>query len=179
VAEELLSRSKQALATLNEEIGPPIEIRARPGLHQEQFELSVLEPGSPVELDLPWLRDTHPDAESEARSGGTGPDGRSDEGEAKRNGRRRRRGGRGRSSETLIAEGELPPEGGGDGAGDDASDEPLAGPVGPPAGEQVAESVEGVAPEQSPPAVEPEGGSGDSPQTVDSEVESRIIPRSE
>lgn len=198
VAEELLSRSKQALATLNEEIGPPIEIRARPGLHQEQFELSVLEPGTPVELDLPWLRDTHPDAESEARSSDSGPDGKNDEGEGKRNGRRRRRGGRGRSSETLVAEGELPAEEDRDEAGEDVdgaepaptpeplalaspaeSSEPNASPLGPAAGDLAAESAEGVAPEQTPSAVEPEGGSGDSPQAVDSEAESRIIPRSE
>jgi ribonuclease G len=100
VAEELLSRSKQAMAELSEEVGTPIEVRARPGLHQEQFELSVLESGPPVELDLPWLRDTHPDA------------GGGEENGTKKNGRRRSRGGRGRSSEKVVAEGEVSAEGG-------------------------------------------------------------------
>ena len=207
VAEELLSRSKEALARLTEEIGPPIEIRARPGLHQEQFELSVVESGSPVELELPWLRDTHPDAESRSRSDEPGPNGRDGEGEGKRSGRRRR-GGRGRSSETLIAEGELPAEdievdavGANADANADAdaetdaepsaASEPLAlgstdgsgeaipDPNGLRAGEPAAESAEEIPAEPPPPAGEPGGGSGDSPQTVDSEAESRILPRSE
>jgi ribonuclease G len=99
VAEELLARSKAQLAKLSEDIGAQIEVRARPGLHQEQFELSALESGPPVELDLPWLRDRHPDAESDEEAGGN-----------KSRGRRRARGGRNRSagrSETVIAEGEL------------------------------------------------------------------------
>jgi ribonuclease G len=88
VAEELLTRSKEALAKLSEEIGRDIEVRARPGIHQEQYELTVLEPGPPAELELSWLNDTHPDARKE-----------SDEtGGAKRSGRRRGRGGRGRGA---------------------------------------------------------------------------------
>jgi hypothetical protein len=98
VAEELLTGSKQALAILSEEIGRDIEVRARPGIHQERFELIVLEQGEPVELELAWLRDRHPDAQDENAE------------PAKRNGRRRGRGGRGRaSSELLIAEGEIDP----------------------------------------------------------------------
>lgn len=85
VAEELLLRCKQQLADLGEAIGKEIEIRARPGIHQEQFELSFLESGPPAEIELSWLNDTHPDARKQ--------DGEGDE----RGGRRgRRRGGRGR-----------------------------------------------------------------------------------
>jgi len=202
VAEELLSRSKEALATLTEEIGPPIEIRARPGLHQEQFELSVLEPGSPVELDLPWLQDTHPEAESEGRSDGPEPNGKDGEGDGKRNGRRRRRGGRGRSSQTVVAEGELPadsPDGTDEGKRAEGVEGVESGD-GDPArrGEEARDGLDGgnhaspdtteddpsaarepltlVSPQGSP---EPGDGSGDSSQAVDAEAESRILPRSE
>ena len=97
VAEQLLSHGKAALSELSEEIGHPIEVRAKPGLHQEQFDLTTLEAAPPAEFDLPWLRDRHPDApkeggeeESETKSG--------------RGGRRRSRGGRGRSSRGERAE---------------------------------------------------------------------------
>ncbi len=247
VAEELLSRSKDALAKLSDEIGPPIEVRARPGLHQEQFELSVLESGPPVDLDLPWLRDAHPDAEPADGGDSSRTDG-------KKEGRRRRRGGRGRSGEAVIAEGELPSEEataespgteaetqtgtqtdtdtdadtdagnradtaagtdaeGGTGArsaksavetpleaaqadpsgaetpGEIPTPAParaelpdreaaprgdrLAGPVEPA---RSASSTEPSAPE---PGIGPEGESGDSPQAVDAQAESSILPRSE
>ena len=93
VAEELLSRSKEALAKLGEEIGKDIEVRARPGIHQEQYELTVLEPGPPAELELCWLNDTHPDA----RKDGSKSKESGDENEGgRKSGRRRGRGGRGR-----------------------------------------------------------------------------------
>jgi ribonuclease G len=92
VAEELLTHAKAALAKLHEEIGASIEVRARPGLHQEQFELTVLEPGPPAAIELPWLRDRHPDApKTEEESNKTG-------------GRRRSRGGRGRSRKNEAPE---------------------------------------------------------------------------
>ena len=50
VAEELLLRAKPAMAELSEAIGKDIEVRARPGMHQEQYELTVLEPGPPCLL---------------------------------------------------------------------------------------------------------------------------------
>lgn len=86
VAEELLTHAKAALAKVGDEIGVPVEIRARPGLHQELFELTMLEGGPPATLELPWLRDRHPDAPN---SEGEEP--------GKDGGRRRSRGGRGRS----------------------------------------------------------------------------------
>ena len=103
VAEELLTKSKPALAELSEAIGKDIEVRARPGMHQEQYELTVLEPGPPVEIELSWLNDTHPDARKakEKEEGG--------EGGSKR-GRRRGGRGRGRGGNGEAPEGEGAPE---------------------------------------------------------------------
>ncbi|MEE3330681.1 MAG: Rne/Rng family ribonuclease [Myxococcota bacterium] len=55
VASQLLGPEAGALATLSEELGREVEVRARPGLHQEQFELSALDQGPPVEISLSWL----------------------------------------------------------------------------------------------------------------------------
>jgi ribonuclease G len=183
VAEELLTGSKQALADLSEEIGRDIEVRARPGIHQERFELTVLEHGSSAEIKLAWLRDRHPDAQQE------------DDQPAKRNGRRRGRGGRSRgNSEVLIAEGELEPpapeietEPVDESAKPLAvaipavSDLPVSAPVEPPSGPASAvvesqDASESPQPESSSESVEE---SPETTQTVDSEAESRIIPRSE
>ncbi|MCC6640484.1 MAG: Rne/Rng family ribonuclease [Deltaproteobacteria bacterium] len=54
VAEQLL-RERAALHALERELGREIEVRARPGMHQEQFEITALEPGPPVPLTLRWL----------------------------------------------------------------------------------------------------------------------------
>jgi ribonuclease G len=183
VAEELLTGSKLALAELSEEIGRDIEVRARPGIHQERFELTVLEQGSPAELELVWLRDRHPDAQSE------------DNKPAKRNGRRRARGDRDPgSSEVLVAEGELDPPSPGtekEQAEDFAKplavaipavrDLPANAPGEPPSGPASAvvdsqDESESSDPESGP---EPVQESSETSQTVDSEAESRIIPRSE
>ena len=203
VAEELLTGSKLALAELSEEIGRDIEVRARPGMHQERFELTVLEPGAPVELDLAWLREQHPDAASEQ------------DGKTKRNGRRRGRGGRSRTeSEEIVATGAIAvdesetvtdePES--DQAADLNSDldKPLeVAETGVPDSTPPADTPESTTPESASnladiPAVAPAESSvtptesvatTDSPdstgpreaetsQPVDSEAESRIIPRS-
>jgi hypothetical protein len=112
VAEELLTHAKAALAKLNEEIGASIEVRARPGLHQEQFELTVLEPGPPAEIELSWLRDRHPDApKTEDETSKTG-------------GRRRSRGGRGRSRRSEAAESSA--SSGADQSDSESVDAPLA-----------------------------------------------------
>ena len=197
VAEELLSHAKKALSKVSEEIGVSVEIRARPGLHQEQFELTVLEPGPPAEIDLPWLRDHHPDApkargvsrDSSDVSESRGPRSREAEaGEADElaGGRRRSRGGRGRGRAQRSESGE---------SGDEAaaSDEPLEpeaddGPDGieresmPDAQDLQAES-ETIKPTRD----DGEGAGSEAPptektetlQAIDSEAESRIIPRSE
>jgi ribonuclease G len=185
VAEELLTGSKQALADLSEEIGRDIEVRARPGIHQERFELTVLEHGSSAEIELAWLRERHPDAQQE------------DDQPAKRNGRRRGRGGRSRgNSEVLIAEGELEPP------APEVETEPVAestkplavaipavsdlpegAPLEPPSGPAgaVVESQETSESPQPEPSSDSDSveESPETTQTVDSEAESRIIPRSE
>jgi len=61
VAHQLLGPESEALESLSEELGRRIEIRARPGLHQEQFEVSALDQGPPVEIALPWLEERKPD----------------------------------------------------------------------------------------------------------------------
>ncbi|NRA07571.1 MAG: Rne/Rng family ribonuclease [Myxococcales bacterium] len=55
VAEMLLGPVRQATARLGEELGREVEVRARPGLHQEQFEVTALDTGAPVSLSLRWL----------------------------------------------------------------------------------------------------------------------------
>ena len=55
VAEQLLGPAKAALAALGEQLGREVEVRARPGLHQEQFEVTALGDGPPVEIPLRWL----------------------------------------------------------------------------------------------------------------------------
>jgi ribonuclease G len=55
VAELLLGSEREALAELEIQLGRAIEVRAVPGLHQEQFELSALDQGPPVALHMPWL----------------------------------------------------------------------------------------------------------------------------
>ncbi len=55
VAEMLLGPMKEDLAELSAEVGREIEVRAKPGMHQEQFEVLALGEAEPVELDVPWL----------------------------------------------------------------------------------------------------------------------------
>ena len=147
---------------------------------------------SPAELDLAWLRDRHPDAQSENAE------------PAKRNSRRRGRGGRSRdTSEVLIAEGELEPpspsleteaEAESGSEQDKETSKPLAvavpavsdlaarAPGEPPSGPASAtvespETSKSTNPAESEP--DPVEESTETAQTVDSEAESRIIPRSE
>ncbi len=91
VAEQLLSGGKDALAQLGEELGREIEVRARPGLHQEQFEVSSLDEGPAVVLKLSWLEKPKPEDEKPATS---------------RRSRGRRGRGRGRDSEAASEAGE-------------------------------------------------------------------------
>ncbi len=95
VAAELLAGSKPAMAQLSEDIGHDIEVRARPGMHQEQYELTVLEAGPPAEFELCWLNDVHPDtraaADKEEKEKKKAEAKKEDGGGAKR-GRRRGRG---------------------------------------------------------------------------------------
>ena len=70
VAEVLLGPARKALAALAEELGREIEIRARPGQHQEQFEVTALDAGPPFALSLGWLGV----GETESRGGEVGVD---------------------------------------------------------------------------------------------------------
>jgi ribonuclease G len=67
VAAALLGPARQASADLITQLGREIEIRARPGLHQEQFEVTALDEGPPVKLVLGWLSDQRPDPEAGAQ----------------------------------------------------------------------------------------------------------------
>ncbi|MEE3326922.1 MAG: Rne/Rng family ribonuclease [Myxococcota bacterium] len=90
VAEQLLRIEEKPLASLSEDLGKEIEVRARPGLHQEQFEVEALDDGPPVEIKLQWLRDPAEIA-AEEESLAKAKD------ESKQNGKSKRsRGGRGR-----------------------------------------------------------------------------------
>jgi len=55
VAEMLLGPMRSALQELEQELERELEIRARPGMHQEQFEVLALDTGAPVELSVSWL----------------------------------------------------------------------------------------------------------------------------
>ena len=55
VAEQLLGPERATLAQLERDLGRQIEVRARPGMHQEQFEVAALSEGPPVEFAIPWL----------------------------------------------------------------------------------------------------------------------------
>jgi ribonuclease G len=55
VAEQLLRGGGTTLVKLGEELGREIEVRARPGIHQEQFEITALDSGPPVSIPLRWL----------------------------------------------------------------------------------------------------------------------------
>jgi ribonuclease G len=55
VAEMLLGTEREALGELSTELGREVEVRAVPGMHQEQFEVTALDAGPRVEFALPWL----------------------------------------------------------------------------------------------------------------------------
>jgi len=55
VAERLLGVEKETLEALEHNLGREIEIRSRAEMHQEQFEITALDEGAAVALDLPWL----------------------------------------------------------------------------------------------------------------------------
>ncbi|MEZ4219044.1 MAG: Rne/Rng family ribonuclease [Myxococcota bacterium] len=65
VASQLLGAEAPALEALSEELGRKVEVRARPGLHQEQFEVTALDQGPPVEIALGWLALPKPDDDEE------------------------------------------------------------------------------------------------------------------
>jgi ribonuclease G len=60
VAEKLLGPARKAMHALAEALGREIEVRAKPGLHQEQFEVIALDEGPAIEIPLRWLEDPKP-----------------------------------------------------------------------------------------------------------------------
>ncbi|MCP4037266.1 MAG: Rne/Rng family ribonuclease, partial [bacterium] len=75
VAEHLLRDGSAALTQLTEDLGREIEIRARPRLHQEQFEVVALDAGPPVSIPLRWLegpKERQEREKREAKSKGNG-----------------------------------------------------------------------------------------------------------
>jgi hypothetical protein len=71
VAEMLLGPARRATHALGESLGREIEIRPRPGLHQEQFEVTARGADGPVAFPLRWLEGRREDAPS--RSGAPQP----------------------------------------------------------------------------------------------------------
>jgi hypothetical protein len=65
VGHEILGVRKPELDALAEELGATIEVHARPALHQEQFEVTALDQGPPVDLALRWLEEPKPDEPEE------------------------------------------------------------------------------------------------------------------
>ena len=93
VAEQLLGSEAKSLAELSDALGEEIEVRARPGIHQEQFEVEALGEGPGVTIPLRWLRDpaeiaAEEDARSKERGSSRGAGGRG----SRRRGRGSRRG---------------------------------------------------------------------------------------
>ena len=83
LAEQLLGPLAPALRLLSEELGREIEVRAKPGMHQEQFEIIALDQGPSVEIPLDWLRDPKEVAAAESN--------RKSDSKERKNGRRTRR----------------------------------------------------------------------------------------
>ena len=199
VAEQLLGTESKSLESLSGTLGQEIEIRARPGIHQEQFEVEALDEGPPVQIPLRWLRDpAEIAAEEEARA--NSPSGRG----SRRRGRGGRRDGRanrpGSDSETpdsaaatpealpssAIAHtpaGEDPaatleaqePELGQDLAAEPAAEVPMDAAAEPDPGEGSDPAPEPQSTESAEPS---EQNAAEDRQTLDDEAESRILPRS-
>jgi hypothetical protein len=66
VGEMLQGPARRALAALSEKLGREIEVRTRPGLHQEQFEVEALDQGPAMAIPVPWLESREERAAAEA-----------------------------------------------------------------------------------------------------------------
>jgi len=161
VAEELLTTSKTSLAALGEELGREIEVRARPGLHQEQFEITALDSGPPIDIPLRWLEE--PKSEVQTREDGAKRPARGDSGSA------------GETPEADPAEQETAQAvdetgGEGEGKGESAQEETDAAASAPP---QAASDAQ-TQPEEI--ANEGEAAAGIEPQASAETVEERPEP---
>jgi ribonuclease G len=71
VAEQLLGPCRASLREVERELGRELEIRVRPDIHQEQFEVRALDAGAKVELSLPWLATARAEAAEPAAEAAT------------------------------------------------------------------------------------------------------------
>jgi len=163
VAELLLGEDREALAELSAELGREIEVRARPGMHHEQFEVEALDAGPPVPVQLGWL----------GRGDSTADDEDDDDGDDETPARQARRA----DGDDEAGEASTAPDPGGDPAHATDPAAPAAAPIapatatpGPSAGtpEAPAEGRRG-------PVEAPERGG----EAVDDGPESRILPASQ
>ena len=76
--------ARRALAALSESLGCEIEVRTRPGLHQEQFEVEALDSGGSVKIPVPWLESREERAAAEAARRAAAAQARAAEEEARR-----------------------------------------------------------------------------------------------
>jgi len=144
VAEKLLREGATALSQLGEDLGREIEVRARPGIHQEQFEVTALDTGPPVSIPLRWLDGPKPEAEM------------TNDESPKENKRSRRGRGRGRGAEKSEAA--EPPQ------GDESAE---AGAVLEPETESLAEVAKIAEPPSGAPALELAEAETESAETQD------------
>ena len=177
VAEELLRGGASLLGELGEEVGREIEVRARPGMHQEQFEVAALDEGPPVEVSLRWLDGSGEQSEDDdaAAAGDAEAEG---DGQRGNRPRRRRRGGRrrGAAGSGPDAEGDEEADAEGDALASEAPrEQEVAAPAGVAASTAAAEDGPS-APSPVEPALEPPVALA--PEAVDAEEESRILPPS-
>ncbi len=71
VAERLLGPEKANLEDAERDLGREIEIRAKPELHQEQFEVTAEEPGEPLSFVPSWLAAPEPEESATPESAAT------------------------------------------------------------------------------------------------------------
>ena len=177
VAELLLGAERESVAALEAEVGRAIEIRARPGMHHEQFEVEALDEGPPVTVTLPWLTAAPGDAPAE-------PD-EVDEPEETEEAAQDEAAQPGPEAESAATEAEATEPAAAEASeADPAAMEASEAPAEEPPESPRAADGDGAAPEPEDAGPEPDGGAPEGPrseppaptaQTVDSAPESRIL----
>jgi ribonuclease G len=162
VAELLLGEDREALAELSAEVGREIEVRARPGMHHEQFEVEALDEGPPVPVTLGWLEGSGEGLEDEDDDDLDEVAEVASESEAEA-GRRRSAAGNGSGAPETAEE---------SGAGAEAPAAEAGGPS--PEAEASPEPADA-----EPPGPAGEPASRPAPPAVDDAPESRILPGSQ
>ncbi|MFP8875138.1 MAG: ribonuclease E/G, partial [Myxococcota bacterium] len=155
VAEELLRLGRDTLLELEEELGREIEVRARPGLHREQYEVTALDTGEPVAIELGWISESTEEPVPEPQANASGED----------------------ATGIAESEGETSAEASPTDASPEAGDEIPEGTTTLHAAPEVESPAPGAG-ETSAPEVsdeEPENPSPQPAQTVDFAGESRIL----